>query len=81
MRTEFIAEQDQSSGSRPRALRAYGINDDACSNEEQKLGIVHRMRTRIATRPVFTGTLAAIEFETQRIGTAALLDKGEASNT
>jgi fructose-bisphosphate aldolase class I len=61
----FIAALDQSGGSTPNALRAYGIKDGAWSNEEQMFVLVHQMRTRIITSPVFTGTriLAAILFE------------------
>ena len=67
MRTHpgFIAALDQSGGSTPGALRAYGIKEDAWSNEEQMFAIVHQMRTRIVTSPDFTGKriLAAILFE------------------
>src|SRR5262249_17043120 len=67
MRTHpgFSAALDQSGGSPPNALRAYGIKGDAWSNEEQMFAIVHQMRTRIMTSPVFTGTriLGAILFE------------------
>ena len=67
MRTHlgFIAALDQSGGSTPHALRAYGIKDDAWSNEEQMFAIVHQMRTRIMTSPVFTGEriIGAILFE------------------
>ena len=67
MRTHpgFIAALDQSGGSTPGALRAYGIKDDAWSNEAQMFSIVHQMRTRIITSPVFTGEriLGAILFE------------------
>jgi fructose-bisphosphate aldolase class I len=61
----FIAALDQSGGSTPNALRAYGIKDDAWSNEEEMFAIVHQMRTRIITSPSFTGEriLAAILFE------------------
>src|SRR5258705_3161674 len=61
----FIAALDQSGGSTPGALRAYGIKEDAWSNEEQMFAIVHQMRTRIMTSPVFTGDriLGAILFE------------------
>jgi fructose-bisphosphate aldolase class I len=61
----FIAALDQSGGSTPGALRAYGIKEGAWSNEEQMFALVHQMRTRIITSPVFTGTriLAAILFE------------------
>jgi len=67
MRTHpgFIAALDQSGGSTPGALRAYGIKEDAWSDEEQMFAIVHQMRTRIVTSPAFTGEriLGAILFE------------------
>jgi fructose-bisphosphate aldolase class I len=67
MRTHpgFIAALDQSGGSTPHALRAYGIKDDAWSSEEQMFAIVHHMRTRIITSPAFTGAriIGAILFE------------------
>ena len=67
MRTHpgFIAALDQSGGSTPGALRAYGIKDGAWSNEEQMFELVHQMRTRIITSPAFTGDriIGAILFE------------------
>jgi fructose-bisphosphate aldolase, class I len=67
MRTQpgFIAALDQSGGSTPGALRAYGIKDGAWTNEEQMFELVHQMRTRIITSPAFTGDriLGAILFE------------------
>jgi fructose-bisphosphate aldolase, class I len=67
MRTQpgFIAALDQSGGSTPSALRAYGIKDGAWSNEDEMFAIVHQMRTRIMTSPSFTGEriIAAILFE------------------
>jgi fructose-bisphosphate aldolase, class I len=64
-RPGFIAALDQSGGSTPGALRAYGIKENAWSNEEQMFALVHQMRTRIITSPSFTGEriLAAILFE------------------
>jgi len=61
----FIAALDQSGGSTPGALRAYGIKDGAWANEEQMFTLVHEMRTRIITSPAFTGQriLGAILFE------------------
>ena len=61
----FIAALDQSGGSTPGALRAYGIQDGAWSNEAEMFAIVHHMRTRIMTSPAFTGEriLGAILFE------------------
>jgi len=61
----FVAALDQSGGSTPKALRQYGIAEDAWSNEDEMFAIVHQMRTRIITSPSFTGEriLGAILFE------------------
>lgn len=61
----FIAALDQSGGSTPKALKAYGIGEDAYSNEAEMFDLVHAMRTRIMTDPCFDGSriLAAILFE------------------
>jgi fructose-bisphosphate aldolase class I len=61
----FIAALDQSGGSTPSALRAYGIDASAWSNDEQMFDLVHQMRTRVITSPVFAGDriLGAILFE------------------
>src|ERR1700752_31080 len=61
----FIAALDQSGGSTPGALRAYGINDNAWSSDDEMFAIVHQMRTRIITSPSFNGDriLGAILFE------------------
>jgi fructose-bisphosphate aldolase class I len=50
----FIAALDQSGGSTPKALKAYGINEDQYSNEDEMFDLVHEMRTRIMTAPSFT---------------------------
>ena len=64
-RPGFIAALDQSGGSTPHALRAYGIKEGAWSNEAEMFAIVHQMRTRIIGSPSFTGQriLGAILFE------------------
>src|SRR5215470_10870168 len=61
----FVAALDQSGGSTPKALRLYGIDDSAYSNEEEMFDLVHEMRIRIITSPAFTGEriLGAILFE------------------
>src|SRR5215510_8196207 len=61
----FIAALDQSGGSTPGALRLYGIQDGAWSNEAEMFALVHQMRTRIVTSPSFTGKriIGAILFE------------------
>jgi fructose-bisphosphate aldolase class I len=63
--TGFIAALDQSGGSTPKALRQYGIAEDAWSGEDEMFDLVHRMRTRIVTSPAFGGDriLGAILFE------------------
>ena len=61
----FIAALDQSGGSTPKALNLYGIFDDAYTNDEEMFSLVHEMRTRIISSPVFNGDriLGAILFE------------------
>ena len=61
----FVAALDQSGGSTPKALAAYGIKEGAWSNEEEMFALVHQMRARIITSPSFTGDriLGAILFE------------------
>jgi fructose-bisphosphate aldolase class I len=61
----FVAALDQSGGSTPKALAAYGIKQGSWSNEDEMFAIVHQMRARIITSPCFTGDriLAAILFE------------------
>lgn len=61
----FVAALDQSGGSTPKALRLYGIPEDSWSSEAEMFDLVHAMRTRIMTSPVFTSEriLAAILFE------------------
>jgi fructose-bisphosphate aldolase class I len=61
----FIAALDQSGGSTPKALRLYGIAEDAWSTDAEMFDLVHQMRTRIMTSKAFDGEriLAAILFE------------------
>jgi fructose-bisphosphate aldolase class I len=61
----FIAALDQSGGSTPGALRAYGIPDDAYHGDAEMFDLIHKMRVRIMTAPAFTGdrVIAAILFE------------------
>jgi fructose-bisphosphate aldolase class I len=63
--TGFIAALDQSGGSTPGALAAYGIDESQYSGDAQMLDCMHQMRTRIMTSPAFGGDriLAAILFE------------------
>jgi len=61
----FIAALDQSGGSTPKALRLYGIEEDAYSSEDEMFDLIHEMRARIATAPAFNGekVIGAILFE------------------
>ena len=61
----FIAALDQSGGSTPKALRGYGVEDDAWQGEEEMFAKIHEMRCRIVTSPSFTGDkiVGAILFE------------------
>jgi fructose-bisphosphate aldolase class I len=61
----FVAALDQSGGSTPKALRLYGIEEDAYSSEKEMFDLIHQMRSRIITSPAFTGdrVLASILFE------------------
>ncbi|MCK0170568.1 fructose bisphosphate aldolase [Aliiroseovarius sp. S1123] len=61
----FIAALDQSGGSTPKALRLYGIEEDAYSGDAEMYDLIHAMRSRIAQAPAFTGekVVGAILFE------------------
>lgn len=61
----FIAALDQSGGSTPKALKAYGINEDRYHNEKEMFDLVHAMRSRIIQSPCFTSEhiLGTILFE------------------
>jgi fructose-bisphosphate aldolase, class I len=73
----FIAALDQSGGSTPKALKAYGIKEGAWSNDEEMFTLVHEMRARIITSHPFNGDriIGAILFE----GTMDRDIKGEPS--
>jgi fructose-bisphosphate aldolase class I len=68
----FIAALDQSGGSTPGALVAYGVPEGAWQSDEEMFALVHEMRVRIITAPSFTGAkvLAAILFERTMDGEA-----------
>jgi len=61
----FIAALDQSGGSTPKALKLYGVDESAYSNDDEMFDVVHAMRTRIITNPSFNGdrVLGAILFQ------------------
>ncbi len=68
----FIAALDQSGGSTPGALKAYGVPEGSWSTDEQMFALMHEMRVRVVTAPSFTGArvLAAILFERTMDGEA-----------
>ena len=64
--TGFIAALDQSGGSTPKALKLYGVEQDAFGDDEGRMfDLIHEMRSRIITSPAFTGEriMGAILFE------------------
>lgn len=69
----FIAALDQSGGSTPGALKAYGYQGDEWSGDEEMFDLVHKMRVRIITAPPFNGDkiLGAILFEKTMDGEAS----------
>jgi fructose-bisphosphate aldolase class I len=81
----FIAALDQSGGSTPKALKGYGVEEGAWSNDDEMFDLIHRMRTRIITAPCFGSgkVIGAILFERTMDGTVqgkptpqALIDRG-----
>ena len=61
----FIAALDQSGGSTPKALKLYGVDEGAWSNDAEMFDLIHGMRARIIKSPAFTGdkVMGAILFE------------------
>ena len=61
----FIAALDQSGGSTPKALKAYGIEESQYNGDDEMFDRIHEMRTRIITSQSFSGSriLGAILFE------------------
>ena len=81
----FIAALDQSGGSTPKALKGYGIEENAYSGDEDMFGLIHQMRSRIISSTAFTGdkVVGAILFERTMDGQvnglptpAALVERG-----
>jgi fructose-bisphosphate aldolase class I len=81
----FIAALDQSGGSTPKALKGYGVEEGAWSNDEEMFTLIHDMRSRIITSPCFGSgkVIGAILFERTMDGTVAgkptpqaLIDQG-----
>jgi fructose-bisphosphate aldolase, class I len=64
-RPGFVAALDQSGGSTPKALAAYGIPQGSWSNDDEMFALVHEMRARVITSAAFTGDriVGAILFE------------------
>lgn len=81
----FVAALDQSGGSTPKALRAYGVEDHQWSGDDEMYARIHEMRCRIIQAPSFSGdkVVGAILFEKTMDGLVggkptphALIDKG-----
>jgi fructose-bisphosphate aldolase class I len=81
----FIAALDQSGGSTPKALKGYGVEENAWGNDEEMFDLIHQMRSRIITSPCFGGgkVIGAILFERTMDGQVAgkstpqaLIDQG-----
>lgn len=56
----FIAALDQSGGSTPKALKAYGVNENEYNNEEEMFDLVHKMRTRIIKSKSFDNRIIGV---------------------
>lgn len=75
----FVAALDQSGGSTPKALKLYGVEEDAYDGEAEMFDRIHEMRSRIMTSPAFTGdrVLGAILFEMTMDRQVEGVDTGE----
>ncbi|QYG93159.1 fructose bisphosphate aldolase [Iamia sp. SCSIO 61187] len=75
----FIAALDQSGGSTPKALKLYGVEEDAYDGEAEMFDRIHEMRSRIVTSPSFGGdrVLGAILFEMTMDRQVEGVDTGE----
>ena len=75
----FIAALDQSGGSTPKALKAYGVEETEYSTDEEMFNLIHQMRTRIMTSKSFAGNriLGAILFENTMDRSVEGLDTAE----
>ena len=51
----FIAALEQSGGCTPKALMAYGIDDDRYSDDDEMFALMHAMRSRIIESSSFDG--------------------------
>lgn len=69
----FIAALDQSGGSTPKALKGYGVDADAWSDEAGMFALIHAMRSRIIASDAFSGekVVGAILFERTMDGDVA----------
>ena len=61
----FIAALDQSGGSSAKTLKAYGIEENMYSSEEEMFNMIHAMRSRVMTSKVFDSSriIGVILFE------------------
>ncbi|TMM49749.1 fructose bisphosphate aldolase [Qipengyuania marisflavi] len=61
----FVAALDQSGGSTPKALRGYGVEEDAWNGDDEMFALIHQMRSRIVESDCFGNgkVIGAILFE------------------
>lgn len=56
----FIAALDQSGGSTPKALKAYGVAEGSWKDEADMFEMIHAMRTRIITNTKFDKRISGV---------------------
>ena len=54
----FVAALDQSGGSTPAALQAFGIGADRYSGKDEMFALIHELRVRIMKAPCIDGRMA-----------------------
>merc|ERR1719408_1201145 len=61
----FISALDESGGTSPKTLAAYGITDKDYSSQDQMMSMVHDLRAKIMTNPTYKegSIIGAILFE------------------
>src|SRR3546814_11952279 len=67
-----MAAVNQSGVSTSKALRGYGVAEEAYTSDEEMFALIHAMRSRIVTAPCFDGgkVIGAILFERTMDGEA-----------
>src|SRR5206468_3048095 len=73
----FIAALDQSGGSTPKALKGYGVEESAWSNDEEMFDLIHQMRSRIITSDLKGGRFQALPPSNSNRGTNMNMNQSE----